>query len=197
MTAPSSSLPHWIGRFTGSAWLLPVLFVASLLEALIIPIPLELILIPLLLMERRRAWLLATVTLAGCLAGALIGYLFGAWLFDSLGQWLLARLGAAEAFDQFGQTLAEDGFMAIIIVGVTPVPFQVAMLAAGAGEYPLGLFLLASAIARGIRYYGLAALVMLVGERAQGLWRRHAGLLGLGMLGLALLGYGVSRWLTP
>lgn len=193
----SSQLPDWASRFTGSAWLLPVLFIASLLEALIVPIPLELILIPLLLLERQRVWLLASVTLAGCLTGALLGYLFGAWLFDSLGQWLLTTLGAAEGYEDFARTLAEDGFMAIVIVGVTPVPFQVAMLAAGAGDYPLGLFMLASAIARGVRYFGLAGLVLLLGERAGHWWRQHAKTLGMAILVLALAGYGVSRWLTP
>ncbi|MCT7655400.1 VTT domain-containing protein [Oceanimonas sp. NS1] len=196
MTQPDNALPAWIRRFTGSFWLLPLLFVLSLLEALMLPVPLELVLIPLLLIERQRLWLLAGVTLAGCLCGALLGYGAGAWLFDSLDHSLLAHLGSAEQFDDFSRQLAERGFMAILTVAVTPVPFQVAMLAAGAGDYPLGLFMLASAIGRGIRYYGLALLVRLTGKQALRLWRHHARPLGLALLGLALLGFGLGFWLN-
>ncbi|MDP5290791.1 VTT domain-containing protein [Oceanimonas sp. CHS3-5] len=195
MMQPDEQLPPWLSRVTGSAWLLPVVFVAALLEAVILPIPLELLLIPLMLVERARLWSLAATALAGCLSGALLGYGLGAWLFDSLGQPLLEVLNGQQAFDAFSRELSNDGFMAIVMVGITPVPFQVAMLAAGAVGYSLGLFMLASAIGRGIRYFGLAWLVRLTGERALALWRRHARKLGMVLLGLALLGYGLSRWL--
>ncbi|OIN07632.1 YqaA family protein [Oceanisphaera psychrotolerans] len=196
MTPAPAELPSWIRRMVGSGYLLPVLFCAALLEAIIIPIPLELMLIPLLLLEPRRRWLLASVALAGCLCGALLGYWFGNWLFDSLGQWLLEVLDATDAYDRFVQTLANEGFMAIVVVGVTPVPFQVAMLAAGAADYPLTSFMLAATLARGIRYFGLAVLVQLFGEQAMTLFRRHARPLGLTLLAMALLGYGLNWWLT-
>ncbi|WMC11448.1 VTT domain-containing protein [Oceanimonas pelagia] len=195
MMQAEKQLPSWLNRFTGSIWLLPVVFVVSLLEAVILPVPLELLLIPLMLVEQRRLWQLAVAALAGCLAGALLGYGLGAWLFDSLGQRWLQTLNGQQAFDDFRQELSQDGFMAIIMVGVTPVPFQVAMLAAGAVSYSLGLFMLATVIGRGIRYFGLAWLVRLTGERALALWRRHARALGFALLGLGVLGYGLSRWL--
>lgn len=192
----TSELPGWVRRAMASGYLLPVLFVASLLEAIIVPIPLELILIPLLLLQPKRRWLLASVALAGCLCGALLGYWFGGWLFDSLGQWLLTTLGAQDAFADFEHTLAEQGFMAIVVVGVTPVPFQVAMLAAGAAGYPLLMFMLAAALARGIRYFGLALLVHLFGEQALGVFKRQSKPIGFAILILAIIGFGVQWWLT-
>lgn len=192
----STALPHWVRRAMASGYLLPVLFIASMLEAIIVPIPLELILIPLLLLQPKRRWLLASVALAGCLCGALIGYWFGSWLFDSIGQGLLNTLGAESAFIDFKQTLAEQGFMAIILVGITPVPFQVAMLAAGATDYPILMFMLAAAVARGIRYFGLALLVTLFGEQALALFKRHGKPLGFSVLLVAIIGYGVYGWLA-
>ena len=192
----SRELPTWIRRAMASGYLLPVLFVASLLEAIIVPIPLELILIPLLLLQPERRWLLASVALAGCLCGALLGYWFGGWLFDSLGQGLLTALGAQDAFTDFKRTLTEQGFMAIVVVGVTPVPFQVAMLAAGATGYPIMMFMLATAVARGIRYFGLAVLVLLFGEQAMGLFKRQGKPVGFAVLALAIAGFGVYWWLS-
>lgn len=192
----STALPSWVRRAMDSGYLLPVLFIASLLEAIIVPIPLELILIPLLLLQPKRRWLLASVALAGCLCGALIGYWFGGWLFDSVGQGLLNALGAQDAFTDFKQTLAEQGFMAIVVVGVTPVPFQVAMLAAGATQYPILMYMLAAMVARGIRYFGLAILVALFGKQAMVLFKQHGKPLGFAVLLFAIVGYGVYWWLT-
>ncbi|MBO1520612.1 YqaA family protein [Oceanisphaera pacifica] len=190
------ALPPWALRAMDSGYLLPALFVASFLEAIIVPIPLELILIPLLLLQPKRRWLLALVALAGCLCGALVGYGVGAWLFDSLGQSALATLGAEQAFAEFKQTLAEQGFMAIVVVGITPVPFQVAMLAAGATQYPIVGYIVATTLARGIRYFGLAMLVALFGQQALSLFKRYGKRLSGSLLFIAVLGYGLYWWLT-
>lgn len=61
----------------------------------------------------------------------------------------------------------------IIAVGVIPIPFQIAMLVAGAANYSVALFVLAAVIARGIRYYGLAILVHAVGDKAEACWRSN------------------------
>ncbi|GAB3032823.1 YqaA family protein [Bowmanella dokdonensis] len=177
----------WLDRLRQSDHALVLLFVFSALEATIVPIPLELVLIPYMLLERQRIWLLATIALAGCLTGALAGYWIGLGLFDSAGQWLIEATGATEQFEQFRQTLQEEGFFALFMVGVTPVPFQVAMLAAGATDYPLGWFMLAAGLSRGIRYYGLALLVLMFGEQATEIWRRHSTTVGVSLLAIFVL----------
>ncbi len=58
-------------------------------------------------------------------------------------------------------------------VGVIPIPFQIAMLAAGATSYSFFLFMLASALSRALRYYGLGLLVLIAGNRAQAIFERH------------------------
>ena len=58
-------------------------------------------------------------------------------------------------------------------LGIAPIPFQVAMLAAGATQYSLPLFLLATVIARAIRYFGLAVVVYYAGDKAEQLIKRY------------------------
>lgn len=154
----------------GDAWL----GLASYLESIVVPIPLEVVLVPYLLAHRERAWRTATVVTTGCLLGALTGYGVGFHLMEGLGASLVQALGWGEAMESFRSTLEEDGFWAILGIGIAPVPFQVAMLTAGAAGYPLPLFVLAAVIARGIRYYGLAALIVALGDRGRRFWEEHS-----------------------
>ena len=158
-----------------------LLFFLSALEATILPIPLELILVPYMLLERDRIWLIASVALAGFMAGSVGGYYIGYALFDTVGQWFIDYLSAQEQYAEFKETLENNGFWSIFVVGVTPVPFQVAMLAAGAGQYPLTLFLLSAGIARALRYYVLAALVAWLGPQ-EDVWQRYSGPAGWSIL---------------
>ena len=105
------------------------------------------------LATRERWFAIATATLAGCLVGAAIGYSIGYFLFDSVGQWALSLLGYEQAFAEFSSEFKNDGFVTLLLVGITPIPFQVGMLTAGSTGYSFMLFMLASFIARGIRYY--------------------------------------------
>jgi membrane protein YqaA with SNARE-associated domain len=151
------------------------LFFASFLEAIILPIPIEIVALPLMLARRHQVWLLATVTLAGNLVAALPGYGIGYFLFDRFGEQVMAVIGNGEMLDDFQQRFEEEGFIAIIVITASPLPFQLAALAAGAATYPFLLFLLAITLARGVRYYGLALLVVLLGRRLLTLWQRWRG----------------------
>ena len=165
-------------------WLLGL---ASFLETIIVPIPIELVIVPYMITYPQRRWRIATVTLAGCLIAAMIGYGVGYFFLDSVGRWLLSLLGEQQALATFRERFQEHGFWAVLMIGIVPVPFQAAMLAAGAAGYPVPLFLLAAGIARGIRYYGLAFLVWLIGERTLALWRRHAWTVGLSLAALLVV----------
>ncbi len=177
----------WFQKLVDSPHALILLFFFSALEATIIPIPLELILVPYMLMERKRIWLIASVALAGCLTGATVGYFVGQVFMDTAGAWAISYLGLESSFEQFKNTLDSQGFWAVFLVGVTPVPFQTAMLAAGAVDYSFVMFMIASGLSRGIRYYGLALLALWLGPYAQEWWQKHAVKLGWGVVLIAAM----------
>ena len=150
------------------------IFFASFAESTIVPIPFETIMVPMLLANRERIWLIATVTTLGCLLGALAGYAVGYFAFETVGRWAIELLNATEQFKTFQDRFDQHGFWVILGVGIFPIPFQVATVGSGLAGYPLALFLLAATLARSIRYYGLALLVMLFGERVEKIIRRHS-----------------------
>ena len=152
----------------------------SFLETIIVPIPIEVVLIPFMAANRHRIWRIASATLAGCVAASLLGYGVGMLLYQSVGTWFIDTLGYQDAYEGFRVFFDKHGFLAILVVGIVPIPFHIAIITAGLAGYPLPLFVLATLISRGIRYYGLAWLVCRFGERARDLWREHAVLASMG-----------------
>jgi membrane protein YqaA with SNARE-associated domain len=149
------------------------LFVASMSETIIVPIPFEAILVPMMLANRGRLWWLATISLLGCIAGSIIGYAIGYFAFEAAGRPLLAALHFTDAFQLFQKEFQERGFWLIVAVGITPVPFQVATIGSGVVSFSPWLFLLGVGISRSIRYYGLALLTRAFGPRIETLLRRY------------------------
>ena len=147
--------------------------VVSFLEATVLPVPMELLLAPLMQARRRILWRLAAAALVGCLAGALAGYAAGHLLRASAGEWIVSVAGGGPQLARAGELLRRYGFWFVVSVGVTPVPFQVAMVAAGASGYSPAGFVGAAALSRGLRYFGLASLVWRFGNAAERLYRRH------------------------
>lgn len=171
---------RWLARLKRSKRALWLISLMSFLETIIVPIPIEVVLIPFMAANRHRIWLIATLVTGACVLASLLGYGVGQLLYQSVGTWLIETLGYESAFEQFTQLFERHGFLAILLVGLLPIPFQVAMILAGVSGYPVHLFLLATLIARGIRYYGLAWLVWRFGGKAQVLWREHALLASVG-----------------
>lgn len=180
MVFKSRRAQRWFQRINGSNHMLWFLAVASFLETIIVPVPIELVLIPLMALNRDRIWRLAAVTTLGCLVAALVGYGVGMALYQSVGVWFIESMGMQRGYESFQAFFDQYGFVAILALGIVPVPFQIAMITAGVSGYPVYLFVLAALIARGIRYYGLAWLILRFGRGAEELWRRHAVTASLG-----------------
>ncbi|MFN2361632.1 MAG: YqaA family protein [Marinobacter sp.] len=170
----SERAQRWFERVNGSRHMLWFLAVVSFLETIIVPIPIEVVLIPLMALNRDRIWRIAAVTTLGCLVAALVGYGVGGALYQSVGTWFIESMGMQSGYESFQTFFDQYGFVAILALGILPIPFQIAMITAGVSGYPIYLFVLAALIARGLRYYGLAWLILRFGSRAEEVWRRHA-----------------------
>lgn len=186
MIFKSRRAQRWFQRINGSRHMMWFLAVVSFLETIIVPIPIEVVLIPLMALNRDRIWRLAAATTLGCLAAALVGYGVGMALYQSVGTWFIESMGMQSGYQSFQTFFDQHGFVAILALGIVPIPFQIAMITAGVSGYPIYLFVLAALIARGIRYYGLAWLILRFGSRAEDLWRRHAVAASLAAAGILI-----------
>lgn len=160
-------------HFIDSKHMLSSITIASFLESTIVPIPLEAVLVPLMQARREKLWAIALMATLGCIVGALFGYALGYYLFDVVGDWVINTFSSPEQFENVRQQMQDQGFWFVMTLGIIPIPFQIAMLAAGATKYSLLLFLIASAIARSIRYFGLAIVVYYAGNQAERIISQH------------------------
>jgi len=160
-------------KFIDSKHMLTGITVASFLESTIVPIPLEAVMVPLMQARREKLWLIALMATIGCIVGALVGYALGYYLFDLIGDWVIDTFSSPEQFENVKQKMQEQGFWFVLTLGIVPIPFQIAMLAAGATKYSVWLFLLATTIARSIRYFALALVVYYAGDQAEKVIKKH------------------------
>ena len=188
MGARLSKVLHWTEHLTDQGAGRRKLALASFLESTVVPVPLEVLVAPLMIARPQSAFRVAFAIWLGCLAGALVFYLLGAWLFAPVVAPMIEWLGWGGALDDLTARLGGEGaFLAIVLISLTPVPFQIATLGAGAAEVNLLVFLAAVALSRGIRYFGLALLAQWLGPRLGHVLRNPKWRIGAGVGVLALL----------
>lgn len=165
----------------------------SLAEATFFPIPPDVMLAPMVLARRERAWRLALLTTLTSVAGGLVGYLIGALALELV--WpVLERLDQVDAYQQAVAAFERWGTAVVIVVGFTPIPFKLVTIAGGALAMPLLPFVLGSLIGRGARFFLVAGIVWLGGERAAERLRDWVDGIGWTVVALALLA-GLWLWL--
>ena len=136
-----------------------VLALVSFVESSIFPIPPDILMIPMILAAPSRAFVIAGVALVSSVLGGLLGYAIGALAFDTVGQPILQALGKADSMEAFNGRFNDVGFWAVLIAGTTPFPYKVITIMSGWTAMPLGTFIVTSIIARGLRFFIVAALL--------------------------------------
>lgn len=136
-------------------WLAAVSFV----ESSFFPIPPDVMLIPMILAQPRRAFWIALVCTLASVAGGFLGYAIGYWVLEGVGRPVLEFYGQTRNLEAFQATFQEYGWWIIVIKGATPIPYKLITIASGAAHFPLLSFTVASIISRGMRFFLVAALL--------------------------------------
>lgn len=140
------------------------LFWVSFVESSFFPIPPDVMLIPMILANRLKAWSYATLATIGSVIGGAFGYAIGYFLFEQVGQPILKFYGKAEGFAEFTSWFNEWGVWILIAKGWTPFPYKVLTITAGVTHMPFIEFMIASVVARAMRFYLVAGLLYFFGE---------------------------------
>jgi membrane protein YqaA with SNARE-associated domain len=146
-----------------------ILSVVAFLESSISPVPPDVLLIPMMLANRSRAFYLAFVCAAVSVVGGFVGYWIGYSLYDTIGQYLVEPA----ALSTYQSYFSKWGFLLISIKGFLPIPYKIVAIASGLAHYDFSLFLIASIIARFSRFLMLAILIYFFGDPIKNFIERY------------------------
>ncbi|MBV8335604.1 MAG: DedA family protein [Alphaproteobacteria bacterium] len=172
-----------------------VMALISFAESSFLPLPPDVLLIPMTLAQPRRAWLIATVCTISSVLGAYVGYAIGFFLFDTIGLRVLDFYHLMDKYEAFKAAFAQWGAWIIIIKGLTPIPYKLVTIASGAAQFNLSTFTLASLVSRGLRFFVLAALLWRFGEPIRDFIERRLMLVTSLVAALLVGGVVVLRYL--
>jgi membrane protein YqaA with SNARE-associated domain len=181
-----SRLLDWCLELSGhrhAPWYLGAL---SFAESSFFPIPPDIMLAPMVLAERRKAWSLALLTTVTSVVGGLAGFAIGAFAIDWVMP-LLERFGYMDTFLRAQGWFERWGFWAVLIAGFSPIPYKVFTIAAGALAMPLLPFALASVVGRGGRFFLVAGLIYFGGEPFERNLKRYVDILGWAVVALVVI----------
>jgi membrane protein YqaA with SNARE-associated domain len=154
----------WTMRMAAHEKAPTALFWIAFAESSFFPIPPDVMLIPMVLARRDRAWLYAAICTAGSVLGGILGYAIGYFLYETLGQWLISVYGLGAQFEAYRAAYNEWGLWIILIKGLTPIPYKLVTIASGAAAFDIWVFLAASIVTRGGRFLMVAGLLYWLGE---------------------------------
>lgn len=161
------------------------LAVLSFAESSFFPIPPDVMLAPMCLANRARAWRYATVTTLMSLAGGVAGYLIGYFLFEAVEPWLHS-MGYWPAYLRGKNWFDEWGIWAVFVAGFSPIPYKIFTISAGVAVLNFPGFVVASLVGRGARFFLVAGFVVAGGERMESMVATYIERIGWGVVALAV-----------
>ncbi|WP_373086083.1 YqaA family protein [Sneathiella sp.] len=149
----------------------------SFAESSVFPIPPDVLLIPMVLANRRQAWRFAFLCSLFSVLGGLFGYFIGAYLFDWVGAPIIDFYGYTDKFESFTKAYNEWGGWIVAFFGLTPFPFKVITIASGVSHLNLAIFMFAATLSRSARFFLVAGLLWWFGEPIRDFIERYLGIL--------------------
>ena len=184
-------LYDWTISLALSPYALWALAIVSFVESSFFPIPPDVLMIPMIIARPSRAFLIAGVATVASVAGGMFGYYIGAALMDTVGQPILEFYGKADSFAEMSAVFNEYGAWAVVIAGVTFLPFKVVTIASGVTGLPLGVFIISSIFARALRFFLVAALLWKFGAPIRDFIEKRLGLMFVLFCLLLVGGFGL------
>ena len=159
------SLYNWTLNKAGhkySAWILSII---SFAESSFFPIPPDILLIPMIIAKRTKAWVYAFICTIASVAGGIAGYAIGYFFYNIIGIIIVEAYGLTNSFNIFEEYYNQYGILIVLGAGFTPFPFKFITIASGVFNLNIFLFILVTIIARGLRFYLISGLLFIFGEK--------------------------------
>ena len=185
----------WVMSLSARPNAIWALVIISFIESSVFPIPPDVLLIPMVLAARTK-WLgIAMACTAASVLGGLAGYAIGYFLYEGVGKPLLDFYGYGGKFADFQQRYNELGAWIVFIAGTTPFPYKVITIASGVTKLDITTFTIASTLARGLRFFIVAALLYWLGPPIKEFIEKRLGLVFTVFVILLIGGFVLVKYL--
>lgn len=166
----------------------------SFAESSFFPIPPDVMLAPMCLADRSKAWAYAWITTATSVLGGIAGYGIGYYVFDRIEPWL-HEMGYWPAYLKGKAWFDAWGIWAVLIAGFSPIPYKIFTISAGAAVLNFPGFIIASALGRGARFFLVAGLLVFGGERIESILPKYVERLGwaVAAVAIAVIGFLMTK----
>ncbi len=188
-------LYNWILSWSESRWGWLALFFIALFEASWFPLPPDILLIALCLGATKKSFRFATLCLAGSILGAALGYGIGYFLWttpageaSAIANFFYDHIFSVESFNNVGALYDRFNFWIVFTAGFTPLPFKLFTIAGGMFHINFPMFIIASVVSRGLRFFLIAGLIWKFGAPIKGFIDKYFNLLAT-LFTILLIGF--------
>lgn len=154
-------LYDWMLSWAESPWAGLAMFLFAMVESVIFPIPPDVLLLALCVGMPKKSFKYALICTAGSVVGAIVGFGLGAFAWELVDGFFIPNIFTQDAFDKVEALYEQWNFWLVFTAGFTPLPYKLITISAGVflgiGSFPI--FILASLISRGLRFFLVAGLV--------------------------------------
>jgi membrane protein YqaA with SNARE-associated domain len=156
-----------------------VLAAIAFADSSFLPIPPDLLLVPIALVRPKQIWALSLICTVASSLGAVVGYVIGYGLWSLVGARLVELYGYGDGFTAYQHLIEQWGVWIIIAKSLTPIPFKIMAIAAGAADMSLAAFLASAAFGRALHFAIIGSLIALWGDRVMALVSRYGRMLAV------------------
>lgn len=188
-------LYNWTMDLSGKRHALWALAAVAWSESFVFPVPPDVMMVPMILARRDRAWTIAIVASLASVLGGLTSWAVGYYFFETLGRDILEFYGYLDRYDAFRSGYNAWGIWIIIGGALTPFPYKVIAIASGVTQLNVLTFVWASLLGRTVRFFIEAVLLWHYGERLRSFIERYLGWLVAGAFGLLIGGLVLAKYM--
>ncbi|WP_077288432.1 YqaA family protein [Cognaticolwellia aestuarii] len=188
-----SALYEWTLKWAEHKFAPRILALLTFAESVFFPIPPDVLLAPMVLAQREKAWRFATLTTVASVIGGVVGYGLGYMMFEPWIQPLITEFGYQARFDKAMLWFSEWGVWVVFIAGFSPIPYKLFTVSAGFLHMAFLPFLLASAIGRGMRFFLVAGVIRWGGAPMEKKIRQWVDVLGWLVVSAIVIAYIATR----
>lgn len=156
------------------------LFGFSFAESSFFPIPPDVLLVAILMTkERVRALYYACITTAGSVLGGLFGYAIGYFFFQTVGVWIVSTYHLETQIQTVQTLFIDNAFFAIFVAAFTPIPYKVFTISAGLFGISIPVFIIASVLGRGARFFAVAIAMRYFGRHIASVFYKYFNIISI------------------